>query len=99
MCVCVCVHVCVSVMVCCPPPAKLKDFISAQQTYTSKMNTNNLTSKRILQFCCKVTDSRDASNWVRSPTVTVKVETGMVVWGVGLVCECVGCSMDHTATQ
>lgn len=63
-------------MMLCPPVEKLVASIGKQQCFSAAVSTVRLTSKRTLQFCCKVTDRSDASNYVLSPTVEVKVETG-----------------------
>lgn len=55
---------------------KLVASISNLQTFSTKINTDGLTSKRTLQFCCKVMDCNDGSNFVLSQPVVVKVETG-----------------------
>ncbi len=74
-----------------PTAEKLVASISKQQTFSAAVTTAGLASRRTLQFCCKVTDTTDASNHVLSPTVVMKVETGEAE-GAGVPARLVACA-------
>lgn len=53
--------------------------VSKLQEFSILVTRDSVTSKRELQFCCKVTDLMDSSNFTHSKPITIKVQTGEVM--------------------
>ncbi len=55
---------------------EVKPHVGTNAVFSTIVSGEGLRSNRKLQFCCKITDSKDANDFVRSDIFEVKVQSG-----------------------